>query len=136
MAYTDTIRSLPYAPRTTNASGFVPPMIRAMGHILYVTGCLADESITKTDEQVLGELLAALEHWDARSETNAVSTATLARATTIHEALTLAIEEYGSWEERNRLQNVRNLANRIIAYTCDLDRELLGLTGSDPGSSL
>jgi hypothetical protein len=136
MAYADTIRSLPYAPRTPNASGFVPPMIRAMGHILYLTGCLADENITVTDDQALNELRAALEHWDARSETNAVSTATLARATTIQEALTLAIEEYGSWEERNRLQNVRNLANRIIAYTCDLDRELLGLTGSDPGSSL
>jgi YD repeat-containing protein len=107
-----------------------------MGHILYLAACLADEAITVEDEQALGELRAAQEHWNARVATNAVSAATRDRANTIGIAINEAITEFAAWNDRNKLQNIRDLGNRIIAYTCDLDRELIGITTSDPGSSL
>ena len=136
MAFTDTIRALPFTPRTANASGFIPPMLRAMGHILYVLGCLADEAVPKTDEEVLNELRHAQEHWNARATTEAVSTPTRDRAASIGTALTEAIEEYPGWETDARINNLRDLAHRLIQYGADLDRELVGIRDSDPGTSL
>lgn len=136
MAFTDTIRSLPYAARSINASGYLPPMLRAMGHILYLTGCLADENVTVTDEEALNELQQAEDHWLARAATPATSTTINEHTTALATAFAEAISEYTEWPEDRRVQNLRDLANRVVALSCALDRELLGLTGSDPGSSL
>ena len=136
MAFADSIRSIPYAPRTQQASGFVPPMLRAMGHVLYLTGCLADENVTVTEEEALEELRHAGAHWDARAETEATSDTVNQRARTIGVAIGEAIAEYPEWDNDRRIQNLRDLSNRIMAYSAELDRELVGLTTSDPGSSL
>jgi hypothetical protein len=136
MAFADTIRAIPYTPRTQTASGFLPPMLRAMGHILYLTGCLADENMTVSDEEAINELQSATQHWLNRTATTATSTAINERASVIGVAIDEAISEYTSWPEDQRTQNLRDLANRIVAFSCHLDRELVGLTTSDPGSSL
>ena len=136
MAFADTIRSIPFTPRSTTATGFVPPMLRAMGHILYLTGCLADENVTVADEEALNELREAETHWLARAATDATSTAINELASRIGSAIAEARDEYEGWDDTARVQNLRDLANRIVAFSCHLDRELVGLTGSDPGSSL
>jgi len=111
-------------------------MLRAMGHILYLTGCLADEAIEVTEEQALEELRQTEAHWSVRAETEAVSSAARTQANTILTAISEAIHEYPEWATTDATQNIRDLANRIMAYAAQLDRELVGLPNSDPGSSL
>lgn len=136
MAFTDTIRSIPFTPNSVHARGFVPPIIRAMGHILFLTGSLADENVTVAATEAEAELQAAEDHWNARATTPAISEAIATRASTIGTAIHEARSEFASWTEANRLQNIRDLAHRIVGFCADLDRELVGLTDSDPGSSL
>ena len=136
MAFTDTIRALPFTPQTQQAQGFLPPMLRAMGHILFLNACLADENVTVADAEALNELRHAQEHWNARADTPAVSTASRERATTIGTAITEAIAEYEGWNETQRIGNLRDLSHRILQYGADLDRETVGLTNSDAGTSL
>lgn len=136
MAFSDTIRTLPFGARTPNGSGFLPPMVRTMGHILYLTGCLADENVTVTDEEAHTELNHAVEHWNARALTESVSTATTQRSADIGTALQEARAEFASWDAETRINNLRDLSHRILQYSADLDRELVGIPNSDPGSSL
>lgn len=136
MAFSDTLQTLPFAARTANASGFLPPMVRAMGHVLYLTGCLADENVTVTDAEAHTELDHAVEHWNARAVTENVSTASADRSRAIGTLLQEARAEYAGWEPEARVNNLRDLSHRILQYSADLDRELVGLPGSDPGSSL
>lgn len=136
MAFTDTIATIPFAPTQQAATGFLPPLVRGMGHVLYLLGCEADEAVTVTPEQATAELTAAREHWNARSETNNVSSLARERSTTLGLAISEALNEYTGWTPDQRTSNLRDLSNRIVAYTAELDRELIGLTGSDAGSSL
>lgn len=136
MPFTETIRAIPYTPRGQQASGYLPPILRAMGHVLYLTGCLADENVTVTTEEAIAELQEAENHWNACATSPALSEAIVARGTSIGTAIVEARDEYASWAEDRRVQNLRDLANRVIQFSCDLDRELIGLTGSDPGTSL
>lgn len=137
MPFSDTIRTIPFSPRTPLGGGFLPPILRAQGHVLYLLGCLADEQTTVGDADAIAELTQAKEHFDARVDASAaVSTATLGLASTISTALGEARDEYTGWAPDIRLQNLRDLANRVVAFSAALDRELVGLTGSDPGSTL
>lgn len=136
MPFADTIRTLPYAARTQAASGFLPPMLRAMNHVIYLVGCIADEATVVTEEDALGELRHAQEHWNARVATPAASTAAHDQARIIATCITEAIAEYPAWTAEQRIQNLRDLGNRFISHCAFLDRELVGLTDSDPGSSL
>jgi hypothetical protein len=136
MAFADTLRTLPFTPQTPNGRGFIPPMLRASVHTLFLAACLADENVTVSTEEALDELRHAQTHWTARTDTTAVSTATRERATTIQTALTEAIAEFEGWDENTRINNIRDLGHRIAQFTADLDREVVGLTDSDAGTSL
>lgn len=136
MAFTETMAQLPYTPRTQQASGFIPPLLRAMGHILYLLGVLSDDKTEVSDEEAVTELTHAREHWNARAETSAVSAAAVERAALIRTALNEAVAEFTGWNADQRTANLRDLNNRILQYTADLDRELVGIRDSDPGSSL
>jgi hypothetical protein len=136
MAFVDTIRSLTYAPRTPNASGFLPPLLRAMGHIMFLDACLADPDVTVTEENALEELRHAETHWNARATTTAISTATANKSAAIGIAITEAIAEYPGWDENTRIGNLRDLTHRIVQYAADCDRELVGLRDSDAGTTL
>lgn len=136
MAFGNTIATLPFQSRSPLGSGFLPPMIRAMGHILYLVGCLADENITVTTEEAQAELEHAREHWNARATTESVSTSAAEQATIIGQAISEAHAEFADWADEAKVNNIRDLAHRILQYSANLDRELVGLTNSDPGSSL
>lgn len=136
MAFTDTLATLPFTPQTPNGSGFFPPMLRAMGHVLYLTACLADENIEVTDEQAGTELSAAITHWGERTGTENVSTDATTQADRIASLLFEAREEFSGWPEADKLNNIRGIAQRIVGYAAFLDRELVGLRDSDPGSTL
>jgi len=136
MAFADTIKELPFAGRTPTGSGFFPPMFRASQHILFLVACINDDDVKVTDKEALGELDEARKHWDARAKTEAVSTATHAKSDLIAKGITEAIAEYGKWTPEARTTNLRDLAHRIAQHAADLDRELVGIRDSDPGTSL
>lgn len=136
MAFADTIRNIPFTPRQGEASGFLPPMVRAMGHVLYVLGCISDDAVPKTDEECLAELRAAQVHWNARIGTTAVSTAIGTTATNISTAFGECVEEFPGWNADTRQTNLRDLTHRIVQYSADLDRELVGVRDSNPGTTL
>jgi hypothetical protein len=136
MAFTDTLTQLPYTPRTQTASGFLPPMLRGMGHILFLLGCLSDDKVDVTTEEGQQELAHAMEHWNARATPAAVSTAARDRATLLGVALTEAHAEFADWDNDTRITRVTDLSHRILQYSADLDRELVGIRDSDPGTAL
>lgn len=134
--FAQALAQIPFTANTQNGAGFLPPMMRAIGHVLYVVGCVADETIPVTDADVIAELEAAGEHWNARTPTTAISTSAAARATALGTLIEYARLEYAGWPETEREGNLRSLANRLYDFTAFLDRELTGLTGSDAGSLL
>lgn len=136
MAFADTIRAIPYAARTPQSSGFLPPLVRGMNHIINLLTCLADDNVTVTEDEAVVELQAAREHWNARVTTEAVSTVSTERAVALGTALDEAIAEYGGWNADTRLGNLRDLTHRILQYCADLDRELIGIRTSDAGTTL
>lgn len=136
MAFADTVRGLPYAARTQQGAGFVPPMVRAMGHLLFLAACVNDPDVTVTNEEARTEIGLALEHWIARATPPSVSTASANRAVAIATAITEARDEYEGWDDNARVNNLRDLTNRILQYCADLDRELTGLRDSDAGTAL
>lgn len=136
MAFADTIRAMPYVARTPQSSGFLPPLIRGMNHIINLLTCLADDQITVTDEEAIAELTAAREHFNGRTATPAVSTAAVERANALTTALNEAIAEYPGWNADQRIGNLRDFVHRVLQYCADLDRELVGLRTSDPGTTL
>lgn len=139
MPFTDTIARLPYRGRTALGTGFLAPMGRSLGHILHLDAGLA-EAIEKDevipDDDVIGELQHALDHWHARQEPEALSTAAAVATDDIETALTEAIAEYPEWDAPTRIENLRQLTNRISQFWSDLDRETLGIRDSDPGTSM
>jgi hypothetical protein len=111
-------------------------MIRGMSHVIYLVGVLDDEVSTVAEAEAVTELQHALEHWHAREHTTYISDAAAAQADTLELALTQALNEYASWSVDLRVGHLRNLVQRYFQFLANLDRELVGLTNSDPGSSL
>jgi hypothetical protein len=134
--FSDTIAELPYRATSREGTGFFPPMVRAMGHLLVLLEYVGDPDHNVTNEEAETELAAASTHWAARADTQNVSTRADERAHIIFTALTEIREEFPNWDEGQRVNNLRDLVHRILQYVADLDRELVGLTGSDPGSTL
>lgn len=136
MPFVETINRIPFAPRTAQGAGFLPPIVRAQGHILYLLGCLAEDSIEVGVPHALGELAHAREHWHERERTQNISDRASEEADTLELAIAECAQEYEEWTDETRLTNIRSLANRVVQYAANLDRELVGLTSSDPGSTL
>jgi hypothetical protein len=136
MPFSETMAQLPFTGRTPQGSGFLPPILRAMGHVLFLNACIADEAVPVSDTEAVDELEAAFNHWTERATSENLSTATVARATLIGTAIAEASAEFTGWDEQTRANNLRDLAHRIVQFGADLDRELVGLTNSDPGTSL
>jgi hypothetical protein len=136
MAFADTIKELPFAPQTQNGRGFFPPMFRASQHILFLVACVNDKDVKVSEAEAQDELKQALDHWNARAETQALSTNATTRFNLVGRALTEAVAEYKNWDEKTRTTNLQDLAHRIALLAADADRELLGIRESDPGRSL
>lgn len=136
MAFADAIAALPHHAAQPQATGFLPPLLRAQGHLMLVLVQVADEEATPNEDELLTELKDAKEHWDAANSGDALSDATAAAITGYSAALASAIEEFPGWESKDRIKNVRDLASRAASLAVVLDRELVGLTTSDAGYNL
>lgn len=136
MAFQDTILGLAFTGRSPDGQGFLPPRWRSFGHITHLLGMLNEDAVTVTPDDAIQELTEASRHWGAGQEPEAVSTATRDYAARLHTAIDEAILEYNGWTEEQRINNIRNLNQRIAQFTALLDRELVGLRDSDPGIAL
>ena len=136
MAFNDTIQGLTFNGRTPNGTGFLPPRWRAMGHVIHLMGMLNEENVEVTEGDAIAELQEANTHWASALDTEAVSTATRDYARGVGTAIFEAIEEYPGWTEEQRINNLRNLDQRMAQFTALLDRELVGIRDSDPGTAL
>lgn len=136
MAFADTIKLMPVHARTAEAKGFLPPFLRAMGHMLYLLAdTAADEPKITVDEAGL-EITHAFQHLQNLAGTDVLSTAARDHLATLQQALTDATVEWGDWDAKTRTKNMRDLVNRAVAISVPLDRELLGLPDSDAGLQL
>lgn len=144
MNFREAISAITYRPNQAEATGLLAPIIRASGHILYVTAALAveaeePEAYHLTDEEALRELTAAAGHLSrtvATAEQAPISTACKDLLIIYCDAVRLAGEEYPLWSDEDRGPNLKDLADRTAQLGAFLDGELAGLRGSDPGRTL
>lgn len=110
-----------------------------MGHLLFVTATMAGTTEWEqllSEEDALNELKHAKGHWDVVLTTENLSVATTTALGNINKALASAIVEYPTWDRDQRANNLRDLINRIVAFSGTLDREAFGIRDSDPGQNL
>lgn len=137
--YANLIGSIPYNPTAAAATGFLPPLMRAIGHILFATAAASSEPAYITEEEIERELQEAQNHL---SSTNFPYTAfSLSAIATGHcerfvECVSLAAVSYTGWNAEERAYNLSTLADAAAGFAAYLDYELLGVAGSDPGTSL
>lgn len=137
MTFDEALTAVPFTTRGTDATGFLPPIVRAQGHLSLVLAVTADEEDeSMTDEQLLDELNQAGAHWAEIRVPEAVSTATGETINTLRNLIFATREAWIDWDRETRVKNIRDVANRIVGFTAALDRELVGLTDSDAGSQL
>lgn len=138
MSFATDIAAIPLTARQTDAKGFLPPIIRATGHLLFVLADAATEEGHRilTDDEALEELTHAKGHWDAITTNEAISTPTKTLITAFGKAVSSAITEFPDWDRNARITNLRDLGNRAAGISAALDRELVGLRDSDAGLSL
>lgn len=136
MAFAEDIALIPFAPRGTNAAGFLPPMFRTIGHLMLVLEATAEETIELPDTELQGELDHAWEHWNAIPGDAPISAASRDLIRHYGTALVSARDEFTGWDHDQRIRHIRDLANRTVAVAAALDRELVGITDTDPGYTL
>jgi len=135
--FAEHLATIPFTTRSQEAVGFLPPMIRALGHLTFVLAVVADEDDTSmTDEDILAELDHAIVHWNQIADPETTSVASTTQVNELNRLLALAKTEWPDWEHKDRVKNIRDTANRIVGFTVALDRELVGLRDSDAGSQL
>lgn len=119
---------------TEHGRGFLPPLMRAYGHILYLAGRQAESPTRKpTDDEITNEFTEGLRHLDAINTQN-LSTDSVNKLTQATEAWNTAQREFAAWSATDREANFIKLANFLVHIMVKLDRELLGLRDSDIGS--
>ncbi len=137
MAYNDIIKQIPFEAKQKDAKGILPPIIRAISHIVYVAALTADEDRDFNSAEAKTELEHAHEHWNAIAAGNEnLSDGTRTNLVIYGLALRAAIDEYDEWDHATRIKSIKDLAQRVAAMSATLDREFVGLTDSDAGTSL
>lgn len=137
MTFATDLARLPYEAREQDAKGFLPPIARAVTHLTFVLAHENEEGVRHIeDDEALDELKHAQLHWQAITGTENLSAASHQHVDNYGTALNSAITEFADWDHDTRISNLRDLAHRGAALMAVLDRELVGLKGSDPGFSL
>lgn len=136
-----------YTPKTSEGRGFLPPFLRGLGHLLYALG-IADEELPKTKsatadkkatdavKKVKDEITAAMGHLDKIEITDAFSSVARDQLVVFSSTLGALNKEFEGWDRDAQVNNLTSLVNKAFGITAMLDRELIGLRTSDPGSSL
>lgn len=144
--FKDIVEKLPFNPKTSDGSGFLPPFLRAMSHLLYCLG-LADDELPKdkveadkkskeVENQLVEELKEALKHFNNIEISDNLSQVARDQLVLFQSALVAINSEFGAWDKDTKVNNLTGLINRAVGISAMLDRELIDLRTSDPGSNL
>lgn len=134
--FVETIEKIEYRPTSQQGTGFLPPIVRGSLHVLFLMAAINDEKIEVSQEDAITELTAARDHFNSRMFVTSVSGVTLGKVDTLAMAIEEAITEYKDWDDKVRTKNLQDLSNRIVQVASDLDRELIGIRESDPGTQI
>jgi len=138
-------REIPYNPRHENASGLLAPLVRSMGHILFLMACVASEKEGEppimTPEEKQNELTHAKDHIPPLTEiTESTALSNAAKAHIVNYAALIASlhTDWAGWEHDSQVETLRATTNAAAALAAFFDRELAGFRSdqSDPGISL
>jgi hypothetical protein len=139
---------IPYNPRTQNARGLLAPLVRSMGHVLFLLGIAASETDRSdtavplmTAEEKQNELDHAYDHIPPLGEISdspVLSTDAKANILTYGTIILNLKTEWASWDHDDQIRTLRATANAAAALAASFDRELAGFRSdqSDPGTSL
>lgn len=138
MAFAETLNQIPFSTTSTMATGFLPPLLRSMSHIFYLLGALANEDVPVSDDEAREELTAAFDHWAARNHDadQSLSSATVDLCGRLETLIADTFAEYEGWDSDTKIANITSVAHRCLGIGAILDRELIGITGSDPGRAM
>lgn len=132
-----------YNPKTSEGSGFIPPLLRALTHLGYALGILEDipkdASATAKKEvadKTQQEIKDCLTHLDKVEISDNFSSIAQEQLKTLSKAVNALNTEFAGWDRDTQISNLTNIIHRSFGITAMLDRELIGLRNSDPGSSL
>ena len=138
-----------YTPKTSEGKGFLPPLLRALTHITYALGIAEDElPKTKTGSttedkkikdvmsKVKEELAGAMSHFEKVEITDAFSSVAKDQLILYRKTVDAAQTEFDTWDRDTQINNLTSLVNKLLGISAMLDRELIGLRDSDPGSNL
>jgi hypothetical protein len=135
--FSEILTSLPFTPATTQGRGFFGPLNRTTGHFLYLLGRTSDTiSRRPTDNQITEELNALSEHLSEFVVPDYMSQRAKDYVATFLEGVQNIRDNFLSWDEETRINNLRSFCNRISQIHVFLDREVLGIPNSDAGQSL
>lgn len=137
MTFEDIAATLPFTPSTEQGRGFLPPMTRAIGHLLYLLGRISDTPTRRpTDNQITEEISAIQLHFTEFTVPDFMTENTTSYVNNFKALLDSTAENLVSWDEDTRKSNLTILNNRAIEVMKHLDREILGITDSDAGQNL
>lgn len=145
--FADLNTKLVYTPKTAEGKGFLPPLMRALTHITYALG-LSDDDLPKTkaeknydaiEKMIKEEIDEAIKHFDKveiPDSTDIFSSIATDQVKTYHKALKALSAEFSDWDKDTKVNNLTSLVHKLMGICAMLDRELVGLRDSDPGSNL
>lgn len=126
-----------YAPRTDKGQGFLPLVIRALGHLVAVAYATFNKW-PMTVEQAHAELLQAIEHINQIGQPEYISTEGREAITRWKESVNLLAEAFRVVAERNpenltdaHLKPITDLVHTTWAFCALMDTELIGLTDEE-----
>ena len=135
--FEEAIATIPFTPSTEQGRGYLPPFMRAGGHLLYLLGRLSDTPTRRpTDNQVRSELDSLKLHFDNFIVPDYMSNRAKELTQNWRNAFDALDTEILGWEQDTRITNLQMLENRLMAVVSFMDREILGIQNSDPGNQL
>lgn len=135
--FDDIINGLAFSPSTEQGRGFMAPIMRTAGHILNLVISVGEDTWDISEDDIRQDIVDTKAHWDT-IDTGDIhfSTAANEYRDGITNSFAALEAQFMEWTPEERINRLRNLANRITQYGAMLDREVLGIRNSDAGSSL
>jgi len=133
-----------YNPKTSEGKGFLPPLLRTLVHLGYALG-IADDALPKdaADKKnaeviklIKEEITGAISHCEKVEISTNFSKIAQDQLKAFLGALKALNAEFEGWDRDAKVNNIQTLFNKSFGISAMLDRELIGLRDSDPGSNL
>jgi len=134
-SFEDILAKFSYTPASEEGAGFLPVIGRSSGHLLYLVGRYEDKT-KPTTSKAKEEIEGALGHWSNLVVEDYFSTKAKTEIGIIDTLLRRAQTDIESWTNEEVSLRVQSITNRMIQLLANLDREVLGIRGSDAGFNL